>query len=150
MKKNKNKNKIILMLNLTIILAASYGCATQGKSLAFGGAVGAGSGAIIGGIADPGKDGQYRTRNVIIGSAIGGVAGMATAALVHSRTENKTRVAYEEGRLDSEKKQMASGTMPSLKNPKVEARWVDGKITGNRYVEGHFEYVIVEPARWEE
>jgi hypothetical protein len=144
------KNKIIIVLSSAIILVISSGCATQGKSLALGGAIGAGSGAIIGGIADPGKDGKYRTRNVIIGSALGSMAGMATAAFVHSRAEDNKREAYEEGRLDSEKKQLASGTMPNLKNPKVEAHWVDGKITGNRYIEGHFEYVILEPARWEE
>ena len=42
------------------------GCATQSKSLALGGVIGAGTGAVLGGIADPGKDGEYRTRNVII------------------------------------------------------------------------------------
>lgn len=146
----KNKNKIIFALNFVITMALLSGCATQGKSLALGGAIGAGSGAIIGGIADPGKDGQYRTRNVIIGSAIGGIAGMATGALLHSSTEDKKREAYEQGKSDAAKNQQSSGSMPNLKNPKVEARWIDGRITGSRFIEGHFEYVIVEPARWEE
>lgn len=126
------------------------GCATQNKSLALGGALGVGTGAIIGGIADPGKDGQYRTRNVIIGSSIGGMAGMATGAFINSNIEDKKHDAYEKGKSDAATKQQVSGNMPNLKNPKVEARWIDGKITGNRYVDGHFEYVIIEQARWEE
>ena len=39
--------------------------------------------------------------------------------------------------------------MPDLKNPKVEARWIEGKVAGNRYIDGHFEYIIVEPAHWD-
>jgi len=32
----------------------------------------------------------------------------------------------------------------------LTAHRVVGKIIGNRYVDAHFEYVIVEQARWEE
>lgn len=38
---------------------------------------------------------------------------------------------------------------PLLKDPRVEARWVETKVVGNRYIEGHFEYQIIEPAQWE-
>ena len=152
---NQN-SKIIFALTIALTTVIFSGCATQGKSVGLGGAIsaisaiGAGSGAIIGGIADPGKDGQYRTRNVIIGTAIGGVAGMATGALLHSNAEDKKREAYEQGKADANKSHESSGSMPNLQNPKVEARWIDGRIAGSRYIEGHFEYVIVEPARWEE
>ena len=138
---------IIKILALTLTLLSS--CATENKSLALGGTIGAGTGAIVGGIADPGKDGQYRTRNVIIGSSVGGMVGMATGALIHSNTEDKKREAVDQAKSDANKK-LQSGAMPNLKNPKVEAHWVDGKIIGNRYVDAHFEYVIVEQARWEE
>jgi hypothetical protein len=134
----------------TIILTLLTSCATQNKSLALGGSIGAGTGAIIGGIADPGKDGQYRTRNVIIGAGIGGIAGIAAGAILHSNTEDKKREAIDLAKADAAKNQQASGAMPNIKNPKVEALWVDGKIVGNRYIDGHFEYVIVEQARWEE
>ena len=147
MKQNtKFYNAIILVISLTLVTS----CATQNKSLALGGTIGAGTGAIIGGIADPGKDGQYRTRNVIIGSSVGAITGMATGALVHSNTEDKKREAYDQGKTDVLKNQQTNGTMPNLKNPKIEARWMDGKVVGNRYIDGHFEYVIIEQARWEE
>lgn len=138
---------ITTVFAITLTLLAS--CATENKSLALGGAIGAGTGAIIGGIADPGKDGQYRTRNVIIGSSVGGMVGMASGALIHSNTEDKKREAVDLAKADASRKQQ-SGTMPNLKSPKVEAHWIDGKIIGNRYVDAHFEYVIVEQARWEE
>ena len=39
--------------------------------------------------------------------------------------------------------------VPDLKDPKVEARWIEDKIMGNRFIEGHYEYLITEPAHWE-
>jgi hypothetical protein len=39
--------------------------------------------------------------------------------------------------------------MPSLKGAKVESRWIEGRAVGNRYIEGHFEHIIIEPARWD-
>jgi hypothetical protein len=146
----KKLTRFYIVIVLAIALAQLTSCATQNKSLALGGAVGFGTGAIIGGIADPGKDGQYRTRNIIIGSAIGGMAGMATGAFIHSNMEDKKRNAYEQGKTDATNKLKESGSMPNLKNPKVEARWIEAKAIGNRYVDGHFEYVITEQARWEE
>lgn len=41
-----------------------------------------------------------------------------------------------------------AGSMPQLTNPKVESRWVEARTVGNRYIEGHFEYIIAEPLRW--
>lgn len=38
---------------------------------------------------------------------------------------------------------------PDLKDPKVEARWIEDRIMGNRFIEGHYEYLITEPAHWD-
>lgn len=135
---------LIHLVALTLVMA---GCATQSKSIGLGGAIGAGGGAVLGGIADPGKNGEYRTRNVIVGSALGGMAGMIAGSLVHENTEKQKDEAFKRGQASSGKK---PDSMPSLKTPKVDARWVEGRIIGNRYVEAHWEYLIVEPARWEE
>ncbi len=141
----KLKIKLILLLSLTALLLQT-GCATSGKSVGLGSALGAGTGAVLGGIAT--KNGEYRTRNVIIGAAVGGLAGGVAGAVLHENTEREKEIAYLKGR---ESKQAApkAGAVPSLQNPKVEAVWVESKVTGNRYVEGHFEYIIVEPTRWE-
>ena len=121
-------------------------CATQGKSIALGSAIGAGTGAAIGGIADPGKDGEYRTRNVIIGAGVGAVAGGVSGGLIHSGQSS----AHEEGlREGSQASESYTGGIPNLKDPRVEVRWIEGRIIGNRYIDGHFEYSIMEPAKWE-
>ncbi len=124
------------------------GCATQNKSIGLGGGIGAGAGAVFGGIADPGKNGEYRTRNVIVGSALGGMAGMIAGSVIHDNTETQKQEAYKRGQASAGKTKPNS--MPDLKSPKVDARWIEGRIIGNRYVEAHWEYVITEPARWEE
>lgn len=38
---------------------------------------------------------------------------------------------------------------PDLRDPKVEARWIEDRIIGNRFIEGHYEYLITEPAHWD-
>ena len=132
-------------------LAILNGCASTGKSMALGAGIGAGAGGLAGAIADPGSNGQYRTRNIIIGSALGGVAGMATGALIGDGIEDKKKEAYESGQASAQKQaatQRPGGSPPELKSAKVEARWVEGRVTGTRYVDGHWEYLITEPARW--
>ncbi len=136
------------LIHIAALSLALTGCATSGKSVALGGAIGAGTGAVLGGIADPGKNGEYRTRNVVVGSALGGMAGMMAGSILYESTEDQKREAFLKGQASAP--QPKPGAMPSLKNPRVESRWVEGRIVGNRYIEGHFEYIIIEPARWEE
>ncbi|HLE12941.1 MAG: hypothetical protein A2504_13075 [Bdellovibrionales bacterium RIFOXYD12_FULL_39_22] len=135
------------LIILVVLVAAIFGgCATSTRSTALGGAIGAGTGAVLGGIADPGKHGEYRTRNVIVGTALGGMAGMMAGSIIHENTEEKMQEAYAAGKRSAP----MSGAMPALQKPKVEARWVESQIVGNRYIESHFEYVIIEPTKWEE
>jgi hypothetical protein len=123
------------------------GCATESKSVGLGGAVGAGSGAVLGGIVDPGKNGEYRTRNVIVGAALAGMAGMVTGAVIHEHTEKEKKEAFLKGQASAPPPQV--GAMPTLKPAQVRTEWIEGhKVGTNRYVDGHFEYVIDQPAQW--
>ncbi len=135
---------LIHIVALSLVLS---GCATESKSIGLGGAIGAGTGAVLGGIVDPGKDGEYRTRNVVVGAALGGMAGMVGASLIHENSEKQKEEAFRKGQASASTPK--SGNMPSLKNPQVETRWIEGKAVGNRFVEGHFEYIITEPTRWD-
>ncbi len=137
-----------IIISLAALGVAISGCATQSKSIGLGGTIGAGTGAVLGGIADPGKSGEYRTRNVIVGAALGGMAGMVAGSVIHEETDKQKKEAFQQGKTSVEKARPV-GEAPQLRNPKVEARWVEGKVVGNRYVDGHWEYLIVEPARWE-
>jgi len=147
MKNPKNKYITVALIHIGALLLAT-GCATQGKSVSLGAAIGGGTGALIGHIADPGKNGEYRTRNVILGTAVGAMAGSIAGDLTHKELENQKREAFLKGKASAP--QPNDGAMPNLKSPKVEARWVEGRISGNKYIEGHYEYIISEPARWEE
>ena len=141
------KSQLIQFIIMTSFIAS--GCATQTKSTALSGVIGAGTGAALGGIVDPGKNGEYRTRNVIIGSAVGGIAGAFAGSAIFENGEKKKKEAYENGQKNAKAELSKQGHMPDLKNPKVEARWIEGKVAGNRYIDGHFEYIIVEPAHWD-
>lgn len=143
----KLKNKFIVIVGLTALLLQT-GCTTMGKSVGLGTAIGAGTGAALGGIVDSGKNGQYRTRNVIIGAGVGAIAGGFAGSAIHESNEKDKELAYLKGK-EAERKSSKAGSPPSLQEPKVEAVWVESKVVGNRYIEGHFEYVITEPTRWE-
>lgn len=136
------------MKKLILILAASVlsGCATQNKSVGLGAALGGGTGALVGSVADPGKNGKYRTRNIILGTALGGMAGAIAGHAIHDNTEKKKKEAFLKGQASSP---TPDGSPPNLSAPKVETRWIEGRVVGNRFIEGHFEYVIIEPARWD-
>ena len=140
------KNKNASFLSLTICSLLMFGCATQNKSTGLGGLIGAGTGAALGGIVDPGAKGKYRTRNVIMGASIGGVAGLVAGSVIGGEMESQKKEAFLKGRASAP--QSPAGAMPQLTTPKVETRWIEGRVVGNRYVEGHFEYIITEPVRW--
>lgn len=141
----KRKNIFFSMILIAAMFLAT-GCATQNKSAGLGGLIGATGGAALGGIADPGKKGEYRTRNVVVGATIGGITGLVTGSTLFDTIKARESKAYANGRASAPRK--ALGAMPSLREAKVESRWIEGRVVGNRYIEGHFEYIITEPTRW--
>lgn len=147
MQRREKMNLLYLTAIYVVALLLATGCATQNKSAGLGGLIGATGGAALGGIADPGKNGEYRTRNVIVGATIGGMAGLIAGSALHDEIKTREAEAYSKGRASAP--QVATGAMPSLRGAKVESRWIEGRVVGNRYVEGHFEYIITEPARWD-
>jgi hypothetical protein len=141
--KLKFRKSFIVLLILSIF---TISCATQNKSTGLGGLIGAGTGAALGGIVDPGAKGKYRTRNVIMGASLGGVAGLIAGSVIGGEMESQKKEAFMKGRASAP--QGTSGAMPQLTTPKVESRWIEGRVVGNRYIEGHFEHIILEPVRW--
>jgi hypothetical protein len=139
----KNKSSSLL---LAFILLLQSGCSSFRKSVGLGTAVGAGTGAVIGGILD--KDGKYRTRNIIVGAGLGATAGGFLGASAFEGNEKDKELAFLKGK-EAERKSTKGQATPELQQPRVEAVWIESKVVGNRYIEGHFEYVIVEPTRWE-
>lgn len=136
---------------------ALSGCATTGKSVAMGAAGGAALGAGAGLIADPGPKGKYRTRNVLIGTAIGGVIGAGAGYIADREIKDSKDDAYKKGKEDALKENAdkqaqydgGDSRQPQLIPPKTEARWVPDQIRGQTFIPGHFEYVILQGARWQ-
>ena len=141
------KHYLVTAFALSALLIQT-GCSTMGKSVGLGTAIGAGTGAALGGIVDPGSNGQYRTRNVIIGAGVGAIAGGLVGNSIHENNERDKELAYLKGK-EAQRKSTDGKSVPNLQQPKVEAQWVESKVQGNRYIEGHFEYIITEPTRWE-
>lgn len=144
-----DSNRIIAALLIPIYLV--QGCASSGKSTLTGMGVGAGLGAGIGAIADPGPKGEGRIRNVFIGATAGSLVGAGAGYLTHGMVEKHEKEAYEKGKKDGEKTPqtyVGSTGEPQLLPPRIETRFVDDQVRGSTFIPAHFEYLIVEPARW--
>lgn len=139
-----------IAISLMLLMLFIQGCASTGRATLLGAGVGATAGAGVGMLADPGKKGQNRARNVIIGGALGGLLGAGAGYVTQELVEKGNNEAYARGKEDAQKKAgnaSATGT-PVLIPPRVESRFVDDVVKGNTFVPAHVEYQIVEPARW--
>lgn len=146
--KRERANLYYLAFMYVTFLFTMFGCATSGKSVGLGGAIGAGSGAILGGIADPGKDGEYRTRNVVIGAGVGGVLGMVAGRVAHKELERKRKEGFEAGKAEAPPDEITDN--PTLIPAKWRMEVIPTKRVGNRLIPKHVEYIITDPARWDE
>lgn len=143
--------ELIERLLLSAAMIAFSGCATGGKSTLLGSGIGAGVGAGVGAMIDPGPKGEGRIRNVFIGAAAGSLIGAGTGYFAHDLIEGREKEAFEKGKKESLRTKASAGGGPGapvLLPPRVESRFVDEQVRGNVFVPAHFEYVIVEPARW--
>ena len=139
---------------LLVSMVSLFGCSSVSKTTALGGGVGSGIGGLVGAIADPGPRGANRVRNVLIGSAVGGAIGTGSGYLLGKKLENDRDEEYRRGKSETSKDismaaNMSDGRKPKLLAPRTEARWVPDQVRGSTFVPGHFEYVILEGARWE-
>lgn len=140
--------RLIVALGLATQIAA---CASTGKSVLFGAGTGAAAGGAIGALVDPGPSGRGRIKNAYVGAAAGAVLGGAAGLLVHDTIESREAAAREKAKSDGMLKAIqggGSGSPPNLVPAKVEIRFVEDQVKGNVFVPAHFEYVILEPARW--
>ena len=48
----------------------------------------------------------------------------------------------------TKRSQIKKDKSPLLTRPTVKKKWVKDKIEGNRYIEGHWEYVIEKNSKW--
>jgi hypothetical protein len=123
---------VVLILFIT-------GCSTpRGGTL-----LGAGIGATAGGLLGNAIGTQNGDTND--GTWIGAASGMVLGGLVGylgSKDSSKNPVSSSPDTNASELK------VPSLSSPEVRRIWVPSKIENNKYIEGHYEYIIERQSVW--
>ncbi len=144
----------VLSLVISALLFLATGCATTGRSVGAGAGVGAGFGAGVGALADPGPGGENRIRNILIGTAVGGAVGAGAGYAADHLMKDEKDSSYQRGKGDAQKEisdraTISASNQPKLTPPRTEARWIPDQVRGATFVPGHFEYLIIENARWE-
>lgn len=146
---NKMNLKVIISTFFLSILITS--CATSGQSTMAGMGLGGALGAGVGAIADGGKKGQNRIRNVFIGATAGSLLGAGAGFLTDKAVKDGEKDAFLSGKNEGQKElhhSLGTTNDPVLLPPKVEARYIEDQVRGSVFVPAHVEYQIVEPARW--
>jgi hypothetical protein len=122
------------IITLLLISATQLtGCATANKSLLLGGVIGGLAGAAIGQSNSQNTDGAVV--GALVGSGIGGLIGYS------SFKEKPNPKSDQAVKVDEE-------VFPSLTKPKLKSLWVPDKIEGNKYIKGHWIYVIEDAGSW--
>jgi len=142
MSKEAADRSYLAFLAIVCITLAASGCASQGRTVGLTGGLGSLAGASLGGIADPGRKGELRTRNVVIGAALGGMAGLVAGQVAYNELQRQKSGGSPSATVTK--------PAPTLRAAQVESRWIEGHAQGqNVWIEGHYEYRIIEPSRWE-
>jgi hypothetical protein len=108
------------------------GCATVGKSVVLGAAVGGLAGGVIG-----------QSQNPQGGGAVGMAVGAGIGSLI-------SYLAFKEkaAKSSNDQPKPLENDFPFLTKPKLRSIWVPDKIEGNQYIKGHYIYIIEDPGTW--
>lgn len=127
-------------LNICISTLLLSSCSTPEKSIGLGAAIGGSIGGAIGNQSGSGGQRDASTiQGLAIGAALGSLIGYAGYA---GKKETKAKPDLRVEPLG----QMPQG--PSLSAPKVRRVWVPAQIEGDKYIDGHFVYVIEKTSQW--
>jgi len=128
------------MRSITIILCLSLvGCSTLKDSTMLGIGIGSLLGTAAGVAAGTPKGNEMKAGAIgaVLGGAIGGVTG---AAQFKSQSPKVIKLKPDA--------QEHEASNPVMSMPKVRRVWVPDRIEGNKFIRGHFIYVIERDASW--
>ena len=129
------------MKAISVILAlAVSGCSTLKESTLLGVGVGSIVGAGVGTAAGSprGNEKHGAMTGAAVGAALGGLMGF----LEHKERAKKESLKIGSGHGAS------NADAPFLTKPKVQRVWVPEKVEGDKYISGHWIYVIERPSVW--
>ena len=127
------------MIRLSILIISLFvtACASTGESIGLGAATGGTIGALIGNQAGEGK---LRDKQTLQGAAIGAGLGALIGYAAYKGKQEKQNMKIEDVHLGEK--------APSLTAPKVRRVWVPAQIEGEKFIEGHYMYVIEKTSTW--
>jgi uncharacterized membrane protein YebE (DUF533 family) len=127
----------VLIMSLSSLLVS---CATVEKSTILGAMIGGTAGGLIGSSA--GSNG-HKDQATVIGAAVGlGLGSLIGYSAYKDKQKKEQQQALKENPFDSK--------APSLTAPKVRRVWVPARIEGDKYIDGHYMYVIEKTSTWSE
>lgn len=124
---------LLLILSLTV-----DGCATMKSNTFIGATVGATAGAVTGTVIGA----PYHSGT---GTLIGAASGAAIGALIGYLTQPKA--AADSQGPDAKAMKLEPGD-PAFTSPEVRRVWVPDKIEGNKFIKGHFMFVLERSSVW--
>jgi hypothetical protein len=144
--------KLVLLFILSMSLMHT-GCATSGKSALLGAGIGATAGATLGVLANQNDPPGKRTQGALIGAGLGGLFGALMGHGAYKEQQKKAQADMFDVNSGPGLEVFGSagenGNRPILKPARVRVRYVEDQIKDGTFVPAHFEYEIVEPARFE-
>ena len=126
------------MFSFILIVSMLTGSASMKERLITGVSIGAAGGAAIGNAQGTGSERNKSTRN---GAMIGALLGAGISYLAF-KDKNKKLQQQQQSSINSK------NDIPLLTQPKVKRVWVEDKVSGKRFVKGHWEYIIEEQSEW--
>lgn len=146
----KIKKSWLFIASLSSLSQILTSCASMSDSLILG----IGSGAAAGAIVSHQGQGDQGT-----GTAIGAVVGGLSAYLIHKGVEKREEKIRRETLLNLDKFDVStppkSGTVsiPTggghfLTKPVVDMEWIETQVQGDKLVEGHRVWKIIEKPKW--
>ena len=127
--------KFILLISLPFILVS---CASVERSTLIGALIGGTGGGVAGSLV---TSGHQREGGAIVGTFIGASLGGVIGYLAFKSKDQKH---IESGTSNSS----LDPKTPLLTSPKVRRVWVPAKIEGEKYIDGHFMFVIEKTSGW--
>ena len=140
------------ILPLFFPILALESCVTPVGSVAAGAGAGGALGAGAGHAVSQGASQGERNRQAAIGAGAGALLGGVAGYIAHGELKERDQRNYEQGMKEGKKSAPAPAQParpPLLVPAQTEAVWIEDKVRGNTFIPGHYEYRILERARWE-
>ena len=139
-------------INMATMFIAVAGCSTLDRSTLLGTGIGAVGGGAIGAASSRGLRDSNRRHNIAIGTGIGAFTGAIIGQQSHKHIDQRAKKLGKVG--PTQLHALPSTTSMSrkplrLKPARVKVRFVDDQVSGKTKIPAHFEYDIVEEAKWQ-